>query len=179
MKLLEKLAFGKVGGKKEKDTDILRKIRLSIPAQAASIAPPLGPVLGQFGINIIEFCRQFNELTKFYEVEVMVNVMIIMYRNKTFNIYVNPPSVSFLVYELYNSKLLLSTKKAIEEEQDLKIWFTPNYTYPKKLDFFEFYKILKYKNNFSNFSLESDAKSMLGTLKSMNITIFKNLSSKI
>ena len=51
--------------KSSMENEVLRKVRFLVPAQNATISPPIGPILGQFGINIMDFCKQFNDRSKY------------------------------------------------------------------------------------------------------------------
>ena len=64
---------------------IIAKIKLLITAGKVTSAPPIGPILGQYGINIIKFCKEINEKTLKEEGK-KVSVHIIIYEDKTFNL---------------------------------------------------------------------------------------------
>jgi large subunit ribosomal protein L11 len=75
---------------------IKKKIKLIIAGGRATPAPPLGPSLAQYGINIGEFCNQFNQATKDQEgVELPVEVVI--YEDRTFSFVLKKPPVSYLI----------------------------------------------------------------------------------
>jgi len=75
---------------------IKKKIKLIIAGGKATPAPPLGPSLAQYGINISEFCNQFNQATKDQEgVELPVEVVI--YEDRTFSFVLKKPPVSYLI----------------------------------------------------------------------------------
>ena len=59
-------------------------IKLQIPAGGATPAPPVGPALGQHGVNIMDFCRSFNDSTKSREAGMLVPVVITVYKDKSF-----------------------------------------------------------------------------------------------
>ncbi len=73
-------------------------IKLQIPAGNANPAPPVGPALGQHGLNIMEFCKAFNEKTK-GEVGTIVPVIINVYEDRTFSFICKRPPVAFLLKE--------------------------------------------------------------------------------
>ncbi len=77
---------------------ITANIRLQIPAGAANPAPPVGPALGQHGLNIMEFCKAFNERTK-KDIGTIIPVIITVYHDRTFDFVCKKPPVSFLVKE--------------------------------------------------------------------------------
>jgi len=77
---------------------ITANIKLQIPAGAANPAPPVGPALGQHGLNIMEFCKAFNERTK-QDIGTIIPVIITVYQDRTFDFICKKPPVSFLVKE--------------------------------------------------------------------------------
>ena len=74
--------------------EVLEFIKLQIPAGGANPAPPVGPALGQRGLNIGEFVKQFNERTKDSEKGAPIPVLITAYRDKTFKFVTKLPPVS-------------------------------------------------------------------------------------
>jgi len=77
---------------------ITANIKLKIPAGAANPASPVGPALGQHGLNIMEFCKAFNERTK-QDIGTIIPVIITVYQDRTFDFICKKPPVSFLVKE--------------------------------------------------------------------------------
>lgn len=75
---------------------IKTKIKLQIPGGAANPAPPVGPALGQHGLNIAEFCSQFNERTKDQRGDI-VPVVITVYQDRTYDFVVKTPPASELI----------------------------------------------------------------------------------
>jgi large subunit ribosomal protein L11 len=73
------------------------KIKLQIPAAGATPAPPVGPALGQAGVNIMDFCKSFNEATKNRESGIIVPVEISVYKDKTFTFETKVAPVSSLL----------------------------------------------------------------------------------
>ena len=71
-------------------------IRLYCPAGAANPAPPVGPALGQHGLNIMEFCRSFNERSKGQE-GLTLPVVITAYEDRTFTFIIKSPPCSVLL----------------------------------------------------------------------------------
>ena len=74
--------------------EILELIKLQIPAGGANPAPPVGPALGQRGLNIGDFVKQFNDRTKDLEKGAPIPVLITAYRDKTFKFITKLPPVS-------------------------------------------------------------------------------------
>ena len=72
-------------------------IKLQIPAGAANPAPPVGPALGQHGVNIMDFCKQFNEKTRKLEQGVPIPVVITVYEDRTFTFITKMPPMSALI----------------------------------------------------------------------------------
>src|SRR3990170_7268259 len=71
-------------------------IKLQIPAGAANPAPPVGPALGQHGVNIMEFCKQYNARTQ-AQAGLIVPVMITVYSDRSFTIVTKTPPASVLL----------------------------------------------------------------------------------
>ncbi len=76
---------------------IKTQIKLQIPAGAANPAPPVGPALGQHGVNIMDFCKQFNERTKAGEQGMIIPAVITVYEDRTFTFITKMPPISSLL----------------------------------------------------------------------------------
>lgn len=72
-------------------------IKLQIPAGAANPSPPVGPALGQRGLNIMEFCKAFNAATQEFEKNMPVPVVITAYSDRSFTFATKTPPASFLL----------------------------------------------------------------------------------
>ena len=81
--------------RKSKKVEIV--VRLQIPAGQANPSPPVGPALGQVGLNIMEFCNAFNAKTADAEPGILIPVVIDVYRNKTFTFITKTPPASTLL----------------------------------------------------------------------------------
>lgn len=77
--------------------EVVAKIKLEIVAGQASPAPPVGPALGQHGVNIMGFVREFNDRTKKMEEGTVVPVLITVFKDKSFNFVVKTPPASYLL----------------------------------------------------------------------------------
>ncbi len=105
-------------------------IKLQIPAGQANPAPPVGPALGQKGVNIMEFCKQFNARTKDQQ-GLIIPVIITVYSDKSFTfITKTPPAATLLLKaaklekgsgEPNRKKVGKVTKKQIREIAELKM----------------------------------------------------------
>ncbi len=73
------------------------QIKLQIPAGAANPAPPVGPALGQHGLNIMDFCKQFNEKTRSQDAGMVIPVVITVFEDRTFTFITKMPPVSSLL----------------------------------------------------------------------------------
>ncbi len=73
------------------------EIKLQIPAGAANPAPPVGPALGQHGVNIMDFCKQFNERTKTMEQGMTIPAVITVFEDRSFTFITKKPPVSALI----------------------------------------------------------------------------------
>ena len=76
-------------------------VRLQIPAGAANPAPPVGPALGQAGVNIMEFCKQFNAVTQ-KDAGLVIPVVITVFQDKTFTFITKTPPASTLLKKAAN-----------------------------------------------------------------------------
>jgi large subunit ribosomal protein L11 len=74
-------------------------IRLQIPAGAANPAPPVGPALGQAGVNIMEFCKQFNAATQ-NDAGMIIPVVITVYADRSFSFVTKSPPAAILLKKL-------------------------------------------------------------------------------
>ena len=75
--------------------EILGLIKLQIPAGGANPSPPVGPALGQRGLNIMDFCKAFNDKTKDLEKGAPIPVIITAYKDRSFDFTTKLPPVSF------------------------------------------------------------------------------------
>ena len=80
------------------------KIKLQIPSGQANPSPPVGPALGQRGVNIMEFCKQFNESKKALQPGMPIPVIITVYVDKSFTFVTKAPPSSYLVMKAANLK---------------------------------------------------------------------------
>jgi len=135
--------FNKINLKK-----VTRRVNLIVPAQAAKLTPPVGPILGQFRIKVKEFCEDFNNQTKNIFYGLPLNVFLFIYKDKSFDYIIKAPSTMFLMKNIikYNSKKTLSI-----------------------LDLYKIALIKKSKQDL--YSYESVFKNILATSKSMKVKI--------
>jgi len=76
--------------------EITGKIKLQVPAGGATPAPPIGPALGQHGVNIMEFCKQFNAKTQGQE-GLIIPVVILVYSDRSFTFEMKSPPAAVLI----------------------------------------------------------------------------------
>ena len=72
-------------------------IKLQVPAGAANPSPPIGPALGQRGVNIMEFCKAFNAATQELEKAMPIPTVITVYADRSFSFTTKTPPASFLI----------------------------------------------------------------------------------
>ena len=72
-------------------------INLQVPAGAANPSPPIGPALGQRGVNIMEFCKAFNAATKDQENGAPIPTVITVYQDKSFTFQMKTPPASYFL----------------------------------------------------------------------------------
>ena len=107
-------------------------LKLHVPAGKAAPAPPIGPALGQRGLNIMEFCKAFNAETQDLEPEMPIPTTITIYQDKSFTFTTKTPPASYLLKKAANlakggstpgrESAGTVTKKQVEEiaEQKMK-----------------------------------------------------------
>ena len=79
-------------------------VKLQVPAGQASPSPPIGPALGQAGLNIMDFCKTFNSKTEKLEKGMPCPVVITVYQDKTFEFIIKKPPASFYIKKEANLK---------------------------------------------------------------------------
>ena len=142
---------------------IKAEIKLHVPGAQANPAPPVGPALGQHGVNIMQFCKQFNDQTKGRD-GLILPVVISVFEDRTFTFIIKSPPTSILLKRAANlakasgisGKEIIGkvTKKQVED-------------------------IAKQKAKDLNTSnLASGMKSVTGTARSMGISVEDNENSQ-
>ena len=76
---------------------VSKYVKLQVPAGKANPAPPVGPALGQAGVNIMEFCKAFNARTQEIEAGMPLPVVITVYQDKSFDFIIKTPPASALL----------------------------------------------------------------------------------
>lgn len=131
-------------------------IKLQIPAGKALPAPPVGPALGQHGVNIAGFCKEFNERTK-ADMGLIIPVVITVYADRSYSFITKTPPATVLI------------KKACGIETASAV---PNKTKVAQLSKADLKKIAETKMPDLNASSVESAMSMIaGTARSMGITV--------
>lgn len=135
---------------------IVGYVKLQIPAGKATPAPPVGPALGQHGINIMAFCKEFNERTA-KDVGLIIPVVITIYSDRTFSFVTKTPPAAVLL------------KKACKIESGSG---KPNRDKVAKITRDEIRKIAEMKMPDLNAgSIESAISMVAGTARSMGIVV--------
>ena len=109
---------------------ILAQVKLQIAAGQANPAPPVGPALGQHGVNIMEFCKAFNEKTA-QEQGMIIPVVLTVYKDRTFSFITKTPPAAVLIKKAINvekgsgepnkEKVGEISKKQVEEIAKIKL----------------------------------------------------------
>ena len=81
--------------------EVIAQIKLQIPAGQANPAPPVGPALGQHGVNIMEFCKTFNEKTA-KEQGMIIPVILTVYKDRSFTFITKTPPAAVLIKKALN-----------------------------------------------------------------------------
>ena len=130
-------------------------VKLQVPAGKANPAPPIGTVLGPTGINMQDFCSQFNEKTK-DQMGMIIPVEISIYDDRTFSFILKSPPASFLL------KRALNLKSASAEPHKTKVGKV------SRAQLEEIYEVKK--ADLSANDIEAGVKILAGTARSMGIT---------
>jgi large subunit ribosomal protein L11 len=139
--------------------ELIGNIKLQIPAGQANPSPPVGPALGQKGLNIMDFCKQFNEATKEFEKGMPIPVVINAYADKSFTFITKTPPASFLI--LKKAKL----KKGSKE---------PGKDIIKDIKKSDLNSVAEIKSKDLDLPLESIVSMLTGTARSMGVRVLED-----
>lgn len=89
-------------------------IKLQVPAGKANPSPPIGPALGQKGVNIMEFCKAFNAATQKMEVGQPIPVVITVYSDRSFTFEMKTPPATYLLKKAANLKSGSATPNSVK-----------------------------------------------------------------
>ena len=132
-------------------------IKLQVPAGSANPSPPIGPALGQQGVNIMEFCKQFNAQTQKLEKGLPIPVIITVYSDRSFTFVMKTPPASVLI------------RKAIGIEKGSG---APNTNKVGKITRKQLEEIAKTKTpDLTAASLEAAVRTVAGTARSMGVDV--------
>jgi len=132
-------------------------IKLQVPAGKANPSPPIGPALGQRGLNIMEFCKAFNAQTQKMEPGLMLPVVITAYADKSFTFILKSPPASVLI------------KKALKLDKGSK---TPHTDKVGKLTRKQAEEIAKTKQpDLTAADLDAAVRTIAGSARSMGVEV--------
>jgi len=132
-------------------------VKLQIEAGKATPAPPVGPALGQAGINIMEFCKQFNAQTQKLEKGLPIPVIITVYSDRSFTFIMKTPPASVLI------------RKAIGIEKGSGV---PNTQKVGKISRKQLEEVAKTKTpDLTAADLEAAVRTIAGTARSMGVDV--------
>ncbi len=135
---------------------VIRQVKLQIPAGKATPAPPVGPALGQHGVNIMAFCKQFNAATS-KQAGMVIPVVIDIYQDRSFTFITKTPPASLLILKA------AGVKKGSGEPNKVKVG---------KITKAQLLEIAKVKMEDLNArDLEAASKIIAGTARSLGIEI--------
>ena len=135
---------------------IVAKVKLQIPAGAANPSPPVGPALGQHGVNIMGFCKEFNALTASQK-GMIIPVIITCYADRSFTFITKTPPAAVLIM------------KAAKIEKASGV---PNRTKVGSITMAQVEEIAKTKMpDLNAASLEAAVKTIMGTARSMGVDV--------
>ncbi len=136
--------------------EIIANVKIQIPAGKATPAPPVGPTLAPHGLNISEFCQQFNDATQ-DEQGTIIPVEVIIYEDRTFDLKIKKPLTSHLI------KNMLGIEKGSGFQKKTKVG---------KMTKAQLREIAQKKiSDFNTTDIEAAMKIVAGTAKSMGIDI--------
>ena len=136
--------------------ELVTQVKLQVPAGSANPAPPVGPALGQHGLNIQDFCKQFNDRTKDNEKGLALPVIINVYKDRSFDFVIKSTPASILL------KKQLVFKKVVQHHRATKLE-----KLQKQLE-----DIVKQKEGDLNAAdLDQAVKIIAGTARSMGIEV--------
>ena len=136
---------------------VIGYIKLQVPAGKANPSPPIGPALGQRGLNIMEFCKAFNAQTQKMEPGLPVPVVITAYADKSFTFIMKTPPASVLI------------RKALGIEKGSG---TPNTAKVGKISRKQLEEIARTKTpDLPAANLEAAVRTMAGTARSMGVDV--------
>ena len=132
-------------------------VKLQVPAGQANPSPPIGPALGQQGVNIMEFCKQFNAQTQQVEKGLPIPVVITVYSDRSFTFIMKTPPASVLI------------RKAIGIEKGSG---TPNTAKVGKISRKQLEEIAKTKTpDLTAADLEAAVRTIAGSARSMGVEV--------
>jgi len=132
-------------------------IKLQVPAGQANPSPPVGPALGQHGLNIMDFCKAFNAETQSMEQGLPIPVVITVYTDKTFTFLTKTPPASVLL------------KKAAKIEKGSS---TPNTNKVAKVSREQLEEIVRMKSpDLTASDMEAAVRTIAGTARSSGIEV--------
>jgi large subunit ribosomal protein L11 len=132
-------------------------IKLQVPAGAANPSPPIGPALGQHGVNIMEFCKQFNAQTQKEEKGLPIPVVITVYTDRSFTFVMKTPPAAVLI------------RKAIGIEKGSG---TPNTAKVGRISRAQLEEIAKKKQpDLTAADLEAAVRTIAGSARSMGVDV--------
>ncbi|HQW08767.1 MAG TPA: 50S ribosomal protein L11 [Steroidobacteraceae bacterium] len=132
-------------------------IKLQVPAGAANPSPPIGPALGQQGVNIMEFCKQFNAATQKLEKGLPIPTVITVYSDRSFTFVMKSPPAAVLI------------RKAVGIEKGSG---TPNTAKVGKISRKQLEEIAKAKTaDLTAADLDSAVRTIAGSARSMGVDV--------
>lgn len=141
---------------------LVRQVRLRVGAGSAKPGPAIGQALGPLGLNMAEFCKQFNDATKDYDKDVPVPVMLSAFSNRTFTFQLRTPPTSWLLKRCANISKGSSR---------------PGHSVVGQIHVKQIYEVAKVKQrdeHLSHIGLEELCRTVAGSCTSMGLEIVRD-----
>ena len=138
-------------------------INLQVPAQKANPSPPIGPALGQRGVNIMEFCKAFNAKSKDFDPDTPIPVKITVFSDRSFTFEMKTPPATFFIKKAAGLKTTGKPGAGSKE---------PGRTSVAQVTMAQLRDIAKVKmKDLNTDNLEAAAKTLAGSARSMGIKV--------
>jgi large subunit ribosomal protein L11 len=142
----------------------LATIRLTLLANKAAPSPLLGQMFGQYGVNVMQFCKSFNEQTKNVKDNIYVPTIIKLYSREDYQVIIKSPTTTFLLKQIANIAKGSSMTKKQETGASGEIYLK---------EIYHIAQIKKCDKRVNHIKIKELSKTIIGSIKSIGIQIKK------